>query len=136
MGGKTRQRQYTTEERAEVLRLCGEIGAHKAAAKLGIPIGTATYWWWAHRKKPKAQAVSSSPTRAASAPPAMEETSPDESKAESSRKVARAYTPSQKARALEYVAQHGVTAGEEIGPAVLFDPVRDGVEPAFGPSRH
>jgi len=111
-------RRYTSEERREAVSLAEEVGPLEAGRRLGIPEGTVTYWRYASRK--------------ASATghdwPAQPEPSPDEDASDAElaaalepkdappKHVARSYTPSERARALELVAEKGVTAtSKELG---------------------
>jgi len=118
---KKRTRSYTDRERAEVLELCAEMGASQAAAKLGLPRGTVSCWWWKHQKKGKdaketqASATSSKPATSAEREGGKASTA-QPAGAKQKRRVARKYTPSEKARALEHMAKHGVTAtSRELG---------------------
>lgn len=95
-------RRYRDEERASALALSREIGIAKAAAKTGIPKGTLSYWRFAD-KRAGAAGTEASPKPAPSKPTAEVAAVA----APSVKRVARVYTPSQKAQALETLAKHG-----------------------------
>lgn len=101
MAEKTaRARHYTPAERAQALERAKEIGAAAAGRELGIHDGTIRNWRCAERRA--AEVASKSPE-----PESQAATEPQAAKAKA---VAKSYTPSLRARVLEYVAQHGVTA--------------------------
>jgi putative transposase len=104
-------RRYTPAERAQALARANEIGPSAAGRELGIPEGTICNWRYddkrAAKKLAAAEVADKSPvpvspaTNGASTKPKV---------------VAKSYTPSLRARVLEYVAQHGVTAAaKEFG---------------------
>ena len=92
----TRPKRYTAADRREALELADEIGPAEAARKLGIPGGTLTCW----RTKAKRDALPA--PRPTEEPGKAEEPAP--------KRVARVYTPSQRAQILEHAAMHGVAA--------------------------
>lgn len=116
-------RSYTQADRDAVLRDVPALGVSAAAAKHTIPIACVSRWasaagvqristgvaskavggrhneTIAEKKPPVVTATSSSSTTATAVPVGEESRS----------RVARLYTPSQKAQALEYAAAHGVT---------------------------
>ncbi len=126
-------RRYSGEERAAAVDLALRIGQTVAAKQLGIPVGTVSGWACkaakhqrSDRKKergpgngsgsgaipglpePQAIAANSDPlpvstSRGENRPFAQSAPAPD-------RHVAKVYTPSQRAQALEYAAKHGPTA--------------------------
>jgi len=110
-------RSYTDEEKREALRLAEEVGPSEAAHRLNVPKGTVD--WWRHAAR---QAAASGREW-----PARPEPEPDEDGTEEElaaaladeakpRKVARVYTPSQKAEALELAAEVGPTeAARQLG---------------------
>ena len=96
---------YTPEEKSKILSLAEEVGPAEASRRLGVPVGTIHSWRYKARhhgvtkmketKKPAAKVATSKPKP---------------------RNVAVTYTPSQRAQALEVVAQKGVTAASrELG---------------------
>jgi transposase-like protein len=90
----TSRRRYTEQEKADAVRMARELGIRPAARKLGIPNGTLCRWL----------------KRAGEAEPVNAEPAPSPKK---HKKVAKAYTPSQRAVVLEHAAQHGVTAASQ-----------------------
>ena len=110
-------RQYSTSDKRQALDLAEEVGPAEAGRRLGIPSGTLTCW--RHLSKKAASAGESWPP---TPEPSVEdeeewgesEASPGageskEAEAPRPRRVARVYTPSQRAEALELVAEVGVT---------------------------
>lgn len=97
------KKTYSAEQREQALRRSDEVGPTAAARELGIPPGTVYAWrherrHQAHRNsedEPKSEVLEEAP---ASQPTAKE------------KKVAKFYTPSQRAEILEYAAGHSVTA--------------------------
>lgn len=114
---KTPSRVYSQEERAEALALVKEIGLSNARKRLGIPSGT--LWSWRRReqdsKKGCGQEVRAVPTEASVEPSLGDAAGSPGDVVEKSR-VARVYTPSQRAQALEYEARHGpMKASRDLG---------------------
>jgi putative transposase len=111
---KNSPRTYTNDEKLNALAKVKEFGAAEASCQLGIPVGT--LHGWSHRaRKAKAQGIPwpSPATSAHDAEPVPELPRLD---AKPARRVARIYTPSQKAQALELAATKGVTeASKELG---------------------
>jgi len=111
-------RKYTSEERREAVSLAEEVGPLEASRRLGIPEGTVTYWRYAARKAAAAgrgwpEQPEASPDEDASDAELAAALAPKES---APKHVARSYTPSERARALELVAEKGVTAtSKELG---------------------
>lgn len=104
-------RHYTDEERAIAVSAVRETSLKKASQQLGIPKSTLQAW----AAKARASQTPSTPP-VSSAPPS--ETPPQRNAPPAQRRVARSYTPSEKARALELAAQVGVTkASEQLGMA-------------------
>ena len=95
MVGKTgKLGRYTPEEREKATQMTLTDGPTAASQKFGIPLGTLSCWAFKARQrakeaKPKVQ-------------PAVENVA-----TEPASKVARHYTPSQKAEILDYAAKHG-----------------------------
>ena len=101
-----RRRKYTQHQRDEALTDAETLGTCAAARKHGIPESTVSRWRSEQRRSGQ---VSPEPT------PTPEPPEPKEN-ATSERKVARRYTPSEKAQAVEYARTHGVTAAhKELG---------------------
>lgn len=98
MNARTK-RIYTEEEIAAAVAVANEVGGTAAAKKLGIPRTTIQRW-----KQKAAAAQAAAPAVEPAPEPVTEE--PKTKK----KRVARLYTPSEKARILEYAAQHGPTA--------------------------
>ena len=119
-GKKRRQyRKYTSHEQKAGLEEAARIGISAAARKLGLPTSTLGHWTKQHKivlptvgKAGNTRKL----TEAQNTEPAVREVKPagegQEGKSKRSR-VAKVYTPSQKAEILEYTAAHGVTAAHE-----------------------
>lgn len=95
-------RRYTPEERQRAVALGREVGATDAARRLSIPVGSVSSWMWQSAQKGEATAT---------APPVV----PDDDQADATAtqpetRVAKIYSPSQRAQILEYAAKLGVTA--------------------------
>ena len=104
-------RTYTATERQAAIRLALDVGPSAASRELGIPSGTLSCWSHKSRSGKPGFALPADDTT----PTAMTEVEPNATPpvAEDSpppRRVARLYTPSEKARALEVAADIGVTA--------------------------
>ncbi len=97
MAAKTR-RQYTTNEKRRAVFLAGEIGGRPASRQLAIPQGTLANWVHSAGQAAPAPEVEQS-----AAPPPEPEKKP-------AKRVAKHYTPSQRAQILECAATKGVTA--------------------------
>jgi transposase InsO family protein len=99
--------RYTVEQRHEALRLSDDLGVAKAAAKLGIPGGTISSWRWS---RTHSQGATATPTASKSVSATAEVIGkPGESATvtKTTRRVAKLYTPSQKAEALEMLSVKG-----------------------------
>lgn len=102
---KRRRRRYTAEQREEILADAESVGVAKASRKHGVPQSTVSNW----RSRPQAGSTSGpvegTPIEEPSPPPAAP-----------SKRVAKRYTPSQKAEIVEYAAKHSVLeASREFG---------------------
>lgn len=102
---------YSPEQLEEALRMSEEIGPTAAARKLGLPPGTVFFWRHAkskqqHSVEPEAESISEPGDGQAEHPESATELSEEEPK---KKRVAKNYTPSQRAEILEYAAKHGVT---------------------------
>lgn len=109
-------RTYTAAEKQAAIVRTLEIGPTAAGRELGISSGTLGYWVHKARQGIGGDAPASVPNVASDEPQAPEESSPEEgthAEPPARRKVARVYTPSEKARALERVAQIGATAASK-----------------------
>ncbi|MFU8803576.1 MAG: transposase [Bradymonadaceae bacterium] len=115
-------RKYTPEQKEEAIRLALEVGGRQAALKLGFPYSTLARW---ASESEGASSGDGPPTNDVNAvarseagkeggdPPSF---GVDEKHESTSKHVARRYTPSEKARALEYAAEHGVSeASKTLG---------------------
>lgn len=123
MGKESSPRQYTPGERLQAVQRAREVGPKRAGRELKIPPGTISCWQHQERQRSSVEATSppqSAVPEAASPPaPPCEPPPPPvaASAAEASvphaaspKPVAKIYTPSERARALEYAAAEGVTA--------------------------
>jgi len=104
-------RRYSSVERAKALSLSDDIGVAKAALRSGIPAGTISSWRWARNHGARgSEAGEQSKERGASgdAAPVCQESDVAvvESPAKPAR-VAKVYTPSQRAQALELLSVVG-----------------------------
>jgi len=106
MAKKKRQlRSYTPEQRANAIARATEVGPSVASHELGIPHGTLTCWTYKARQR-EGDIESAAPAEA-------EVVASPELPAEPERRVAKRYTPSQRAAILEYAAEHGATKTKE-----------------------
>lgn len=107
------KRTYTPKEKQAALKMASKVGLSEASKKLGIPNTTICEWRTRAKRaaaaKGKEAAPDPSPEKAAKASaPAAPQTQ--------EKRVAKFYSPSQKAQILEYVAQQGATeAAEKFG---------------------
>ncbi len=111
--GTRHQRSYTDDERKAAIQRAGEVGPAQAGADLGIPKPTVAHWAGEARQIPAPPPPTGTVTPTASpepAAPAAPIPSPRRPR------VAKVYTPSQIALALERVAAIGVRpAAKELG---------------------
>lgn len=89
-------RTYSPEERRNAIQRSEEIGPTQASRELGIPAGTLSSWAFKARKEQR------QPVAEVEAPP-----EPETESASGRAKVARRYTPSERAKILEHAAKHG-----------------------------
>ncbi|MCP5064921.1 MAG: DDE-type integrase/transposase/recombinase, partial [bacterium] len=94
---KRKSRSYTPEEREKATQMAMKEGHSATSRMLGIPKGTLSCWVY----KAKQRAMQTEPE----VRPVVEEAANG-----TARKVAKRYTPSQRAEILEYAAKHGPTA--------------------------
>lgn len=110
---KREKRSYSAEQRGTVLERAKDIGLRAAAKEAGIPQGTVSSWRFYEARKPtvvpKAEIVEPTESVPVEESPISEVASP-EAPEKKPRRVAKVYTPSQRAEILEYAAQHGPTA--------------------------
>lgn len=92
-------RRYSASEKANALLLSDEVGVTKAASETGIPAGTISSWRWSRKREQDSKGEPS-----AMVPPAA--TEPAEQPVKRPR-VAKVYTPSQRAEALEMLSVVG-----------------------------
>lgn len=116
---KKARRTYSEAEREQAFQRAKEVGPYRAGNELGIPGATVSLWFRKAMEAARAasQTESESAEEAAPVMPEKEEVlqsteSASEPKPNGS-KVARRYTPSEKAVILEYAAAHGVSAAHE-----------------------
>ena len=99
-------RKYTPAEKQAAIARALEVGPAIAGRELGIPSGTLSCW--AHKARQGVPGYAPPlPTPEAVATQEPEPTTPP------SGKVARVYTPSEKARALELAEKVGITAASK-----------------------
>jgi putative transposase len=97
-------RRYSADERARALSLSDELGVAKAASQLGMPEGTISMWRWARKHKQQAATQEPSARQQTSEPVAAPQVAGGVGKR---RQVAKVYTPSQRAEALEMLSVAG-----------------------------
>jgi len=108
------KRQYTAQEKASALGLGLSIGARAASRKLEMPYKTLERWVYESRKSKKATSERPGDNRPAGPATRSPETSAPS--ATTRKAVAKVYTPSQRAQALEYADKHGPTlTAKELG---------------------
>lgn len=118
-------RKYTQTEKHAAIRLALDVGPAAASRQLGLPQSTLKYWLHKARSGEPGFVLSNNESEATPAgvepvvppetvkPPLAESPVPE---TPSNSKVARVYTPSEKARALERADAIGVTAtSKELG---------------------
>ena len=117
----TKRRSYTSAEREAVLLDVPKVGVCAAAKKHGVSEGCVSRWASAAGVRRQSPGPAMPPAREAARGRARREPqrrlpmpapAPPTPRARRSR-VAKLYTPSQKAEALEHAAAHGVTAAAE-----------------------
>lgn len=100
-------RSYTQEERERAIELAGEQGGDEACRRLGVPKSTLYRWLQVARAQASGERTEPSATPTAAV---TDETTQVDSETPATGRVVRRYTPSEKARALEYAGQHGPSA--------------------------
>jgi len=96
--GSANPRTYTAGEKQKAVERAVEVGPAQASTELGIPKGTLSFWTFDAKRRAKTE--SSAPTEGASTP-APTPATPSPSRRP---RVAKVYSPSQIAQALERVA--------------------------------
>lgn len=142
MGSKN-PRTYTPEEKRKAIARAAEVGSGRAALELGLPSGTLSSWlFYARRAEKAAASTAPAPASAATEPireppaapaPTMTGEAPPSSSGRS--RVAKVYTPTQIAQALERVAAIGLRPAEEelkIARSTLRDWKRKAAKAARG----
>lgn len=109
MGSKN-PRTYTPEERQAAVNRTLQIGPARASRELGIPAGSLSAWVFHARKRSEASLKEGVGATTVNPPAATPDTTPAAAAAPSTRRarVAKIYSPSQIANALERVAAIGV----------------------------
>ena len=115
-------RHYTDEDKRRAIALGEELGQSAGAAKAGVPKGTLSCWLHKHRKA-KEQGESWPPVAPGAANESVEQSAVPtneaavvEESSENPKRVARIYTPSERARALERVGETSIAAtSRELG---------------------
>jgi len=120
-------RKYSAEEKKSAIGRALEVGTAVAGRELGIPLGTLSCWGHKARQGVPGYALTDTLPRAVTDESASgpEQTPAPEQRPEptaASRGVARLYTPSEKARALELAAEIGVTAASKQRGISRFPP--------------
>ena len=133
--GKRGRRRYSEEERETILGDAEALGVAAAARKHGVPQTTVSNW----RNRPMAAKRRTAPEEPAAGPPSSAPPT-------STKRVAKRYTPSQKAEIVEYAAAHSVLeASKHFGVSrfAIYDWQRrvakaargEGPSPTSGPSQ-
>lgn len=112
---KPRARVYSADEKRRATARAVEVGSSRASAELGIPKGTLSNWVFdARQESPQTSRPAEAPQPAAAASPAQ--AAPALASPTRRARVARVYTPSQIAEALEKIRLLGVRpASKELG---------------------
>ena len=116
------RRTFSDEEVLEAVKLAREVGPKEASRRLGISDRSIGNWMCGRSRRDAVARLSKeakeqkSATRVDSEPARTKKSTTSESKAQSiqggrsKKKTARRYTPSERARILEYAGEHGITA--------------------------
>jgi transposase-like protein len=112
------RRRYSDEDKRLIVEDAERMGVCAAAKKHGIDQSNVSRWRSQSRGSGKAESSKArrkAPVRAAAKkqPPTKKISSPPAERPRGARKVAKKYTPTQVAQALEYAAAHGVSAASE-----------------------
>ncbi len=100
-------RRYSAEERARALSLSDDVGVAKAASQLGMPSGTISTWRWLRKHKQEAAPEETSSVQNASTSVSVQPEAVAVDAIREGRKIAKVYTPSQRAHALELISVVG-----------------------------
>lgn len=100
-------RRYTAEQKQEALRLSDDLGVAKAGAKLGIPGGTIASWRWSRTHSQGAPATAPVSKLVPATAQVVDTPVKPAADNKATRRVAKVYTPSQKAEALEMLSVKG-----------------------------
>jgi putative transposase len=119
MGSRTRRR-YSDEEVAEAVALAGEVGQRECARRLGLPSSTLSNWLRGRVRAGAVQEKEVEPGSAGREAEKAEAVENAEGAPQKQGRVARRYTPSERARILEHAAAHGVSAASEALGASRF----------------
>ena len=121
MARRSKLRRYTAEEKQHALERVREVGAQAVSGELGIPTGTIYPWVAAAKRDATGESSETDGPEGSDAPASADSSVPTASVAtpaagEKKKRVARIYTPSERARAIELAAQAGVSAAaRELG---------------------
>jgi len=111
MSSEVRARRYSASEREEAVARAQSIGPSAASKELGIPAGTISCWQHYARRRAQRPATGSADAGTSLAPePSSSGSSEAAPEAQPAGRVAKKYTPSQRAQALEVAYSEGVTA--------------------------
>jgi putative transposase len=119
-GSRQRRRRYGAEKREQVVADVPQLGIGGAADKHDVPPSCVSRWWSAMRQqgktRPGAERARGEPATQQALAVREPAAGGSRSSRPSKRRVAKAYTPSERAEVLEYAAAHGVTeASEKFG---------------------
>ncbi len=107
--------KYTVKQRKAALRDAEQLGLGAAAKKHGIPTSTLGNWWgWKNKRSARQAKTESGPAKQ----------QPTSTAKASGQRVAKSYTPSQKAEILEHAALRGVTAAHnkyDVSRFTIYD---------------
>ncbi len=100
-------RRYSAQEREHAVQLVTKLGLAEATNQLGYPKSTIAGWSYQSESQSAAPVTPAKGVQESAAEPVV---------AKSGKSVAKTYSPSLRAKALEYAAAHGVTkAAKEFG---------------------
>jgi hypothetical protein len=99
--------RYTAQQRQEALRLSDDLEVAKAAAKLGMPGGTIASWRWSRTHLQGSTATPTASKSVSATTEVIDKPVESATVTKATRRVAKVYTPSQKAEALEMLSVKG-----------------------------
>lgn len=120
--GPRKGRQYRAEDRAKVVAAVDELGVSEAARRHGVPQTTVSAWRRRYAQATSAKTNSevagrevkaSSITTDSARVTKTTKTAPKPAAASKEKRIARSYTPSEKAEVLEHAAADGVSAASK-----------------------